>query len=229
MTWNLIRKLFLQAVGDNASAREEAWLHLTQALRLVTTDPAVDVPELAVIDDTFVITASTDFTEMASLDFDSFAILDVFNKTKGYPIDPEPGGMTGRRRYLDTTGKPPAGEVTHYVRDGTKLYVRSLPSENTTLIVRARRQVSALSDADLNTSPITPEQYDWPIIYHAASNYFSVHPAAGEDGPDMAERFAARAKNQIGGLQNVRAVEDKPHRGTMRLRGYRLSPRTRFG
>lgn len=229
MTWAMIRKLFLQAVGDNQSARDEAWLHLTQALRLITTDPAIDVPELAVIDDTFVVVASTDYTEMSSLDFDSLAIMDVFNKTRGYPIDPEPGGMTGRRRYLDTTGKPPSGEVTHYVRDGTRLYVRSTPSANTTLIVRARRQVAALSSADENSSPPTPEQYDWPIIYRAAENYYSVHPMAGEGAPDMAGRFRVQAQGQINGLQNVRTVEDKAHRGTMRLRGYRVGPRTRFG
>lgn len=228
MTWAQIRLLWLTAVGDNAAAREEAWLHLTQAHRLVTSDPNIDIPELAVIDTSVTIAAAADSIEMSTLDFDTFALLDGFNKTQGYPIHPEPGGMTGRRQYLDTTGKPPSGTITHYCRDGSKLYVRNTPAAETILILRARKQVAALSDADLNLSPLTPEQYDWPILYHAASNYHSVHPGS-EDQPDLAGRFRSMAKGQTLDLTNVRALEDKPHRGTTRLRGYNLSPRSRWG
>lgn len=231
MTWAALRKLYLQATGDNVSAQEEAWTHLTEGYRVVSLNQAVDVPELAAIDESVTVAIGADYIEMSTVDFSAFAILSVFNKTDGFQVLPEPGGMVGRMRYLDTTGKPPSGTVSFYQRDGTKLYVRDIPSATTTLMVRVRRQIAALTEADVNGSPLTPAQFDYPILYQAVAGYFSIHPATDGGDPAVAldVKYRDLANQKILEAHNPRVEEDRPHRGTMRLRGYSITPRSRLG
>lgn len=231
MTWAQLRKYYLQAVGDNASAADECWDHLTEGYRTVTLNQAVDVPELAAIDTAVTLAIDTDFFEVSTIDFSAFAILNVFNKTTGLPMYPETGGMIGRARYLETTGLPPSGVPTYYQRDGTKVYVRDMPTETTTLMVRVRRQISALTAADINSSPLTPPQFDWPIIYQAAASYFSVHPATdgGDPAISLDRKYRDLANQKIMEAHNPRVEEDRAHRGAIRVRGYRLSPRSSWG
>jgi hypothetical protein len=159
-----------------------------------------------------------------------FAIQNILNKTEGFPLNPEPGGVIGRQRYLGTNGLPPPGSVTHYVRDGVRLYVRQTPTANTTLMVRVRRAVVALTDSDLNSSPISPEQYDEAIIFHAAANYYLSHPredAAGEGQPPYSQKYLGAAALKLVAPKIAPAVEDKArYNETMRLRGYSLQPRS---
>lgn len=229
-TWGQLRDLYLSAIGDNAAGREERWTHLTKGFRQVTVDPDVDIPELAAIDESLVIAAGADYAEMSGLDFTVFALLNVFNKTDGVPLNPEPGGMEGRARYLDTTGKPPSGAVTHYMRDGTKLYVRNTPSVETTLSVRARRQITALTDADISSTPLTPPQYDHAIVYFAVGSFYALHPKMSGEGLPIREdeRYNSMGKAEILRVKHPRQVEDKVRRETMRLRGYSMSPRSRW-
>lgn len=231
MTFAQLRALFLSAVGDNASAREECWSHLTEGYRLVTVDPGVKVPELASIDESVTIALGADYAEMTAVDFSVFAILNVFNVTSGYPLEPEPGGMEARARYLQAaTGKPPSGAITHYQHDGTRLYVRNTPDVATALMVRARKQVAALSDADLNSSPLTPPNFDFAILYNAVGSYHSIHPQMSAEGLPVneADRYFGLAKAKIGTMTDMRAVEDKVRQESTRLRGYRMGPRTRW-
>lgn len=228
MTWGQIRQFFLQTVGEASSATTEAWDHISEGYRSVASNPAVRVAELAAVDDTLVVSSGSDSVSMSSVDFDTYAILDVFNKTDGYPLDPEPGGMTGRRRYLTTTSKPPSGKITHYVRDGSSLYVRNTPDADTTLRVRVQRQVPAITSSDINSSPLTPAQLDWSIIWYAAANYFATHPKIEGDPPlNFADYYLKMAREKIGERADPRVEEDRPQRGTFRVRGYSLSPRSR--
>lgn len=230
MTWGQIRQHWLNTVGNASSATTEAYDHLTEGYRSVAANPSVRVPELAAIDESLTVSADADYVAMSGLDFDTYAVLDVFNVTQGYPIDPEPGGMTGRRRYLDTTGKPPAGVITHYQRDGVRLYVRNTPEADTVLRVRVQRQVPTITVADINTTPLTPAQYDWAIVYYAASNYYSVHPRLeGENPTNYATYYAGLAREKIGERIDPRVEEDRPHRKSFRVQGYNLNPRVRWG
>ena len=230
MTFAQLRAMYLSALGESPSGSEEAWTHLTEGYRMVTVDPNVDVPELATIDESVAVALGADYVEVSTVDFSIFAILNIFNKTDGYELRPEPGGMEGRARYLGTDGKPPAGKVTHYQRDGTKIYLRDTPDAATTLMVRARRQIAALSDADLNLSPLTPSHYDFAIIHFAVASYYSVHPKMSGEGFPIREdeRYSAMAKAKIYGMKNPRAIEDKVRKETFRLRGYRMTPRSRW-
>jgi hypothetical protein len=231
-TWAQIRKNYLQGTGDAHAAASEAYGHISAAHRRVASDPRIDVPELAAIDDSVIILAGSDYTEVSSIDPDLYAVLTVVNKTDGRLIYPEPGGMTGRSRYFEAgTGKPPTGSITHYQRDGSRLWVRNTPSADTVLTVRLRRQVPDITEADLNSSPLTPAQYDWAIIWYAVGNYLSVHPQPNEHGePGNADqRYFAMAEAEIGRQVNPRKDEDRPRLEPLRLRGYSLRPRSRWG
>jgi len=230
LTWGQIRKHWLQIVGDNPAAVGESYDHLTEGYRSVAANHAVRVPELAAIDESLTATAGNDYVEMSGLDFDTYAILDVFNVTQGFPTEPEPGGMTGRRRYLDTTGKPPSGTITHYQRDGVRLYVRNTPSAETVLRVRVQRQVATVTAGDINSSPLTPAQFDWAIIYYAASNFYSVHPRIeGDPATNYATYYLNLAREKISERVDPRVEEDRPRREAFRVQGYQLGPRTRWG
>lgn len=228
-TWESLRRLFLTTCGDAAAAREEAWTHLSKGYRQVFNDEAVDVPELSAIDEEVVVAADADYIAMTDINFSVFGIQNVFNKTDGRPLDPEPGGMEGRDRFLTSTGTPPAGSITHYMRDGQRLYVRNVPTTETTLIVRVRREVPPLGDADIEGSPLTPTHLDHAIVFYAAASFFSLHPRMheGKPMPDD-ERYRGLAKAEILGQVSPRVVEDKARRREhYRLSGYDLGPRWR--
>ncbi len=232
MTWAQIRQHYIQGVGDAHAGAAEAYTHLSAAYRRVASDPRLDVPELAAIDDPVTVSAGADYVEMSVLTTPAYAVLNVANKTDGRPINPEPGGMIGRARYLEPgTGKPHSGSVTHYQRDGSRLYVRNTPSEDTVLIVRLRRQVPDISAADLNSNPLTPAQYEWAIVWYAIGNYLSVHPQPNEHGdPGNADqRYFAMADAEIGRQTSPRKEEDRARLEPLRVRGYSFRARSRWG
>ncbi len=231
-TWAQLRLLYVQGVGESPGAKEEAWTHLSNAYRDIATDPRVNVPELNAIDTSVSITADTDVVTVATIDFSVFAILDGFNVTDGVPIRPEPAGMIGRNRFLETTGKPPSGNVTHYMRDGSSIYVRNMPSVATTLKFRIMRQVADVTAADVNSSPLTPSQYDMAIVQSAISNYYALHPreAIATEG-DRTVMLSQKSRQEVERILDQRrqpmAEEDRSRVGTTMLRGYSFSPRSR--
>lgn len=229
-TWATMRLEFLQLVGDSQVAREEAWGHLSEGYRSVATHKDVEVPELNAFDEAVTVTAGNDFVAVSSIDLRVFAILDGFNVTQGFEIYQEPGGMVGRNRFLDTTGKPPAGEITNYQRDGVRVYVRNTPSVDTVLRFRVRQQTPVLTAADANGSPLTPSEYDSAILFGAAESFYLYHPKTDmvdEHPVILSDKYRAARQIKIAEVKPTKAVEDKSRRETMRLRGYRLAPRSR--
>lgn len=228
--WGSIRQLYYQATGGTPRAINEAWSHLSEAHRVVAS--SVDVPELAGIDDEVIIPAGSDFVEISTIGLPVYAILDVFNKTDGIPMFPEPMGMTGRRTLLDTTGKPPVGALCNYQRDGSRLYVRGTAEVDTTLRVRVQRQLLDLTDADVLTTPVTPQQFDRAIVHKAAELYYLLHP--DENSISQGERSiqqSSKHRDAYGDLtaqpKSVRAEEAMARVSRFRLSGFRLSPRSR--
>jgi hypothetical protein len=228
LTWAQIRRHFLQIVGDNAAGREECWLHLAEGQRDCAS--RVKVPELQAIDESVTVPSEMDRIAVTAIDFDVFAILDGFNVTDGREVHPEPGGMTGRRRFLTTTGKPPSGPITHYQRDGGDIYVRNTPSVDTVLRFRIRRQMPSLSDANLNDYPLLPAEYHMAIVFGAAQNFYQTHPRKEVlDGVaiDYAEKYRVSKEEKLVAPAQSVVEEDRSRRETFRLRGYRLGPRSR--
>jgi hypothetical protein len=222
--------LFLSAVGDSEAARADTYPCLSEGYRDMTSRPEIEVPELNAFPADLTATAGNDFLEVSTFDLEAYAILDGFNVTQGYEIFPEPGGMTGRNRFLDTTGKPVVGDITNYQRDGTRIYLRNTPRVDSALRFRVRQQVPDVTETMLNESPILPVQYHMKIVLSAAETFFNLHPRKEGDG-SAALIFAKQFQSaKLEGLAQVKAsptAEDKGRRESMRLSGYRLSPRSR--
>lgn len=224
-TWASLHKLFLQTVGDSQAARDEAWTHLSEGYREVAT--RVDPPELAAIDESVALTIDQDYVNVSSVDLSVYAILDGFNVTDGCQIYPEPGGMTGRNRYLTDTGKPSAGNVTHYMRDGSRIYLRGTPDKATTLRFRVKQQTPTLTLANANDSPLTPPQHDMAIVFAAAESFYMVHPKTEMDGQTpvmLSQKFREAKQVKLATVEALspRVEEDRSRNETFRLRGYSL-------
>lgn len=234
--WANILKLYVQMAGDTPVAYQERHLHLADAQRLIGGE--VDVPELAAIDTSVTVLAGADYVETSSIDYSIYAVLDVFNVTEGIPMYPEPGGMTGRRMYLEqATAKPAVASLTHYQRDGTKIYVRGTAETNTTIQVRVQRQMPDLTDADLLTGdPILPQQYDRALAHRAAGLYFLTHPrenratgegSEGADGFMQSQAHEGAASRLVAGVKSPRVEEDRARNERFRLSRFRAAPRSR--
>jgi hypothetical protein len=228
MTWAQIRQLYLQVCGDADAVKKEAYVHLSEANRHIGL--LIDLPELNTRDQVTV-QSGNDFVFVESLS-PMFALLDMTNITDGVPMYPEVGGMTGRRRYLTTTGKPLTGPVTHYQRDGNRIWLRGTANVATTVEIRLQKHLDDLGDSDLNDSPIVPPQYHMAVVYAAAEKYFLLHPMVdmvGEIPVSRSEKYKAAKLEAITSQKAATVEEDRPRRETMRLSGYRLSARSRRG
>ncbi len=226
MTWGQLRIGFLQATGDSESAREEAYMHLSEGYREIAS--RVDVPEMNAIDSAVVVPAGADFVEVSTIDFETYALLDVYNVTGNFPVFIEPAGMTGRNRFLSNNGVPPSGSLTNFQRDGTKIYIRNVPTVDTTLRLRIRLQTPTITIALLNSRPITPPQYDMAILFAAVENFYNLHPRIEGEGSQqiiLSQKYQAAKEAKLAAPADVRVEEDRSHSETMRLRGYRLGGR----
>lgn len=226
LTWAQIRQLYLQAVGDSEVGREEQYLHLSEGYREVAS--RVEVSELSAVDEAVIVRSGDDFVDIANVDFEIYALLDVYNVTGNYPMYIEPSGMTGRNRFLSNGGKPPSGSVTHWQRDGSRIWVRNTPSADTTLRLRVRQQTPTISAAMLNDRPITPPQYDMAVVFAAVENFYNLHPkteTSGDQQVVLSQKYQASKEAKLAAPKDVRVEEDRAHAETMRLRGYRLRGR----
>lgn len=222
------RKLYLQGTGDSQAAAEEWETHLTQGLR--TIHSRVDLPESGALDESVIVSANTDRVLVSHIDFDVYSISSISNSTDNTPMYPEPNGADGRRNYLTVGGFPPAGNVTHWVRDGVYLFVRMMPTVSTTLRIRGREGSPHVTAANMNETSPLPAQYDMPYVWASILSYMSIH-----DAPEGVDPAAWAAKKQ--GLKDdiadgfavvsPRAEEDRTIRTTTRLSGYSLRPRSR--
>lgn len=225
MTWGRLRKYVVDACGESTAIINEVYDHLTEGYRRVCS--LVDVPEL-VITTTTVIPIDQDYFEKAAT---AYHILSIINLTDSYELHPEPSGMLGRGRYIQSTGKPPAGSITHFFPDGSRVYLRDTPSVETSLQVRYRTEPAAITEADLDSSPITPERYDWAIIQAATRNYYQVHPDLNVAPEGTHQTLADKAERALQAvLAEPRPDYAEVNKGAyhvMRLSGYMMGPRRR--
>jgi hypothetical protein len=224
LTYAQMRLAYLQGTGDSPAAQEESYLHLSEGLRYVSSQ--VDVPESLALDESVVIKANTDRILTTGIDFKVYSISSISNTTDGTPMYPEPNGMDGRRLYLIAGGLPPTGNVVHWVRDGDYLFVRYMPTADTTLRIHGRRDPDPIAMENINEMSPLPSQYDWTIIRKAILNFKEIHP---DDKKDEWLATLGDLRNQIaGGFQQIspRAEEDRTIRSTTRLRGYSPTPRS---
>lgn len=225
MTWAQIRQLYLQAAGNDPAARDEAYVHLSEGQRDIGL--LIDLPEINSREQ-ITVGAGNDFVFVESLT-PLFAVLDMTNITDGVPMFPEIGGMTGRRRYITSTGQPLSGPVTHYQRDGNRIWLRNTAAVNTTLEVRLQRQLDDVDEGSLSDQPVPPTQYHMAIVYAAVEKFYLLHPkieTVGDIPVSMSEKYKTAKIEAIASRKVATVEEDRPRRETMRLSGYRLSPRS---
>lgn len=233
LTFAQIRKFALEAMGGAEAAQEEVWDHISEGYRRVTIHPAVEVPQLSSIEE-ITVTAGLDKVLRSVTATDAFAVQSIFNKTSGYPLYPDPGGMIGRERYLQTTGTPPSGSVTNYTLDGNYIYVRNVPTVDTVLRIRSIIQVEPITESNVNDNPITPPQYDWAIVYAATANFYRIHPryaasnADGSPGPNLADQYDAQMNSVLAVTKPVEREQDRVRREVFTLAGYRAAPRSNW-
>jgi hypothetical protein len=236
LSWQEISELFSRAAGDAGIAEVEKWTHLTEGYRRVASHPEVEVPELTNPDATYTVTEATpsgeDWPDYFEVDCGVYAIKSLYNETDGFPMYPEPGGATGRERYLEAGGLPPRGGVRWWVREGTRIYLREAPEADTTIRIRFKVQVPELTSADADKHPLTPAQYDMAILHEALSSFFAVHKPKNAEGVPIVSTsrdHGAQAEAVIRRSIDPRAVEDRSRHQRIRLAGYRFAPRFRRG
>ena len=234
MTWEEIGELFTRAVGDSGMAEVEKWRHLTEGYRRVASHPEVEVPELTNPDSTYTITESVsgaeDWPDYFESDCNVYAIKSLYNETDGHPMYPDPGGGTGRERFLEAGGSPPRGSVHWWVREGSRIYVRDAPEADTTIRIRFKVQVPELTSADATKHPLTPPQYEMAILHSALESYFAVHKPKSQEGipiVSVARDHGSQAESIIRRSIDPRAIEDRSRHQRIRLAGYRFSPMSR--
>jgi len=225
-TWSQIRDYYLGIAGRTTEAVAESFDHMTAAYRRLCA--LVDVEELYQDDAQVTVPDGADFVEM---DADVFALYFVVNLTQGHKCDPEEGGMRGRSRYLESSGKPPAGRITHYARAGGRLYLRDSAEGAQTLKLQYKLNPPDLSAAMLNNHPLTPAHLDWCLIWFAAANYYAAHPEqerAGADGGAQgvtATMLEGKALSLVSEPKPAKAHESLDRREWVRQRGYSFNVR----
>ena len=237
MTWAMLLRSFRDVTGSTGAA-EEQFAHLTQGYRDVLNRvecPEVYVGELkvSIAADPVTVTDFLDYYDLSSQNL--HAIYSVLSLTDERPLYEEPGGMRGRDRFLEQDGAgsrmvATEGVPRYYVRYEDKLYIRPRPSVATEIVIRYRLQAPAITSADVNASPATPDQFDFAIVQFAAHNYFLLHPEADippRDGmPPPSDRAYGSAMKLITEPLSVVAEEEKGMIHTARLAGYRVTPRS---
>jgi hypothetical protein len=160
-----------------------------------------------------------------------YHLLSVVNLTDAYEMHPEPGGMLGRGRYIQSTGKPPSGSVTHFFPDGAKVFFRDTPTIDTSIQLRFRTAPAAITEADIDGSPLTPDRYDWAFVHAAIRNYYQAHPSAnafdGEAHITLADKAERALQAVLGEPRPAYAETNKAIYHTMRLSGYNMGVRRR--
>lgn len=178
--WRTIRRLYLRGCGNSPVAMEDSWTNLNYAYREVCAQ--LQLPELHIPNATVNTVANQDWIE---LDCDVYSLDWIQDRTNGYKLKPEPGGMRGRARYMEPgQARPPIGEIHSYIRKGSRIWLRDTPDSVRILMLSFRFHPPEIDDSNLAQHPITPPQYDMAIAKMAVSNFFVFNPPAGMDGPD---------------------------------------------
>lgn len=239
LTWGEIRKRFVEACEGHDLANQRSWEHITEGYRMLLQ--RVDVPEAFVSEATVTVGSDAEtageFLDYVEVDPEVYHIDSVVDMTNGTPLTPEPSGMPGRDRFLDdldtgaTRVKPPNGAPVHWVRQGTRVYLRPCPTTAVKLVIRYRTQgfTGKITSAESAKHPVTPQQFDWPIVLFSAYSYYVSHPIADvtDEGTRMARsaKFLQAAENAIRVPEQPKAEEEKSMFTSMRLAGFEVTPR----
>lgn len=224
MTYREIMTLGLAAINDSllqaAAPEREKYEHLNNGIRWVTN--RLELPELGVPNATVPTVAGQDYVEH---DCGVYAIKWILDQSTGSKLDPEEDGMRGRARHIETgSDRPPTGELHRYVREGNRIWLRDTPDAVKTLTISFRIQPPKVTSDNADGHPMTPEQYDWAIVYAMVSSYFKLHPPRlpPDMVPDMNryKEYEVMAISVIDGQKDPVGLETRDQRFIFRTPGY---------
>lgn len=177
MNWAQIRQLYVGATGPAEAGTAEWEIHLNEGYRRVCA--RVDVRQLETTDESVTTVNGTDFSVLPS---DVFAVIQVDNTTSGNRLNPEPSGMRGRSRYLDSdAGKPAAGDPQFYDVTADRIYWRPTPDSAYQMRIRYKRNPPAVSIDKLDESPLLPEHLHSAVALAAAVSFYGSHAELNEE------------------------------------------------
>jgi len=226
MTWGEIYGIFLTSAGNTEDAAKESWQHLNYAHRRITS--SLDLPELHVPDATITTTADQDWitapSVIRSIDW-------IEDTTTGRKLDPEPGGMRGRARYMESGEvRPPTGVMSFYVPKGNKIYLRDTPDSADQLLVSFWAHPDNVGDADIDDYPLTTQEYDMALAKMALGNFFDFHPPILPDGQvdhSRAQMLTEKAGSDLDGIRTRVTDENLDRRQYQQQPGYDFGVRGR--
>jgi len=230
MIWEEIVDLYVRGCGNSEFSKREKWLHLNHALQKLTV--RFDDPYAKVVNVSVSTVANQDWINLATVaaaeEGTGFirSVENVSDVARGRKLDKEPGGFKGRKRYYEAGfERPPLGSLSHWEREGDKLYLRDTPDASIVLSIDYKKLPDVLSGATiLTTVPEISPDYHMAIVHFAIANYLQLHPPMNiqTGGPDLSgSRSAAQAAEEIIQLhRTVNMEENRDQRHYTRQRGY---------
>jgi hypothetical protein len=217
-----ILRRYLTATSGFADAHDERWDHLNHAHQVVAH--TLELPELYVPNAEVTTTASQDWIAM---DCEVYSILGIVDKTTADKLNPEPGGFAIRQRYYETGQARPALGVPHfYILQGNRIYLRDTPEDARVLLVSFRAQPPTWTDDSVDDHPVTPSQYDMPIIKLATASFYELHPPTLPDGSGDYQRASMLRQQAMGSVGEQQPAmdndRDRSNQWTM-MRGYEVN------
>ena len=177
MKWAQIRQLYLGATGQAEAASAEWEIHLNEGYRRVCA--RVDVRQLETTDESV---TALDGQDYSALPEDVFSVIQVDNITSGNRLEPEPSGMRGRSRYLDSdSGKPAEAEPQFYDVTADRIYWRPTPDSSYQMRIRYKRNPPAVDIALMDEYPLLPEHLHSAVALAAATSFYSAHAELNEE------------------------------------------------
>lgn len=223
MIWGEIAEMFMSGAGNSADAAQEKWQHLNNAHR--TLCATLDLPELHVPDAQVSAVQNQDWIDSPA---DIRSIDWIVHVETGRKLDPEPGGMRGRARFIeDGEVRPPLGQPSFYVAKGNKLFFRDTPSDaTTTLLVSFWAHPDNVGDANLDEYPLVTAPYDMTLLKLALGNFFDIHPPVAPDGTvdyARAQVLLDKASGELAGIRSRTTDENLDRRQFQQQPGYNFS------
>ncbi len=185
MTWKQIERLFIKVTGATQDAHDEKWDHLNYAHRELCAH--LELPELHVPDAEVTTVHQQDYIDV---DDDVYNVDWIVDQSTGRKLNPEPGGMRGRARFIESgETRPPLGSHAFWVRKGSRIWLRDTPQQGAAgagsepkLLISFRFHPPVVGKDNWSEHPITPNQYDMALLKWAAANFFELHPPKNQEG-----------------------------------------------
>jgi hypothetical protein len=182
MTVKQLRDLYIRGAGSTEDAKREQWLHLNNSYREICA--IMDFRDLKFIGLEVDTVAEQDWV---GIDAAFRSIEQIVNMEDGLKLIKEPGGMKGRKRYLENSeNRPPLGSPSFWEAEADRIWLRDTPRDIISLSIDGKMYPPELDDdTDQCSHLIIPADYDMAFVYLALAGYFAIHPPVVKGSADL--------------------------------------------